>query len=67
MRWFSGKEIQAADDFITQHLNCYKNNNPNHKNLGFTINHNWTGIGISTQITCNCCGETKDVTDYDCW
>ena len=66
MRWFSGKEIQKADDFITQHLNCYENNNPNHKNLGFTINHNWTGIGISTHITCNCCGKEKDVTDYGC-
>lgn len=70
MRWLTKTTIQAMDDFITEHvtkLDCYKNNNPEHKNLGFTINHNWSGIGINTFITCNCCGERKDISDYDMW
>ena len=67
MRWFSEKEIQAADDFITKHLHCYKDNNPNHKNLGFTINYDMAGIGNNIFITCNCCGERSDISDYDTW
>lgn len=70
LRWFSEQELKDLDEFITKHvteLNCYKNNNPEHKSLGFTINRNWSGIGISTFITCNCCGERRDCTDYSVW
>ena len=69
MKWFSKSTIKKAEDFITEHmkLNCYKNNNPEHKNLGFTINHNWSDIGINTYIICNCYGERKDCTDYSTW
>lgn len=70
MRWFSDKELEEIDNFITKHvtdLDCYRTNNSNHNNLGFTITHDWSGIGINTNITCNCCKETKDVTDYSVW
>lgn len=69
---FSEKELTAIDEFIETHLsssklNCYRNNNSNHNSLGFDIKLRWTGIGVTTFITCNCCGEIKDVTDYGCW
>lgn len=64
---FSKNELKAIYNFESEHLNCYENNNPDRKNLGFTINQNWTGIGVLTNISCNCCGETKDVTDYETW
>lgn len=70
MKWFSEKELEAIDNFMTKHvieLNCYKNNNPNHVSNGFVIDRNWTGIGIGTSITCKCCGEKEDITDYDVW
>jgi len=70
MRWLDEKELEAIDNFMTKHiidLDCYKNNNPNHKSLGFTVNYDWTGIGIATTITCNCCGEKENVTNYDTW
>ena len=26
-----------------------------------------TGFGYVVQVRCNCCGETKDITDCECW
>lgn len=70
MMVFSEKELESISEFIDDHLSkkdCYKNNNPNHNSLGFDIKLRWTGIGVATSITCTCCGETKDITDYECW
>ena len=65
---FSGNELNAIDDFEKEHLNCsYENNKNKVKGIGFTIHSNWTGIGINTTITCDACGETKNITDYDMW
>ena len=65
---FSEIELQAIDDFEKEHLYCREDNNKNNSDcIGFTIHSDWTGIGVITTITCNACGETKDITDYDCW
>ena len=64
---FSESELKALEAFEEKHLNCYTNNNHNHENMHFIITQNWTGIGVNTSITCGCCGETIDCTDYDCW
>lgn len=65
---FSEEELIAMDAFEKEHLNCRETNNKNKVDrIGFTIHSNWTGIGINTIITCDACGETKNITDYDMW
>ena len=65
---FSEYELNEIDAFERKHLNCNRENNKNKvDHTGFTIHSDWTGIGIATTITCNACGEIKNVTDYDCW
>lgn len=65
---FSRKEIKAMDDFMNKHLDCYRKEGAKSDHTGFTINVDWVGgIGIGTDIKCNCCGESMDVTDYDTW
>lgn len=64
---FSRKELKAMDDFMNKHLHCSQKENTKSSQTGFIINVNWTGIGFATKITCNCCGESMNVTDYDMW
>lgn len=67
---FSDTELKSIEEFESEHLHlkCYRNLNSKQKYAGFTIHQSWeTGIGVNTTITCDCCGETKDITDYDCW
>lgn len=65
---FSEKELGAIEVFEKEHLNCHKNNNINGcDRIGFTIHSYWTSIGVASNITCDCCGKTQDITDYDCW
>lgn len=64
---FSDNELNSIEEFESKHLGCYKEFDSKQDQTGFTINQRWTGIGIKTTITCDCCGETKDITDYDRW
>lgn len=65
---FSDIELQNIIDFENEHLNCYRAKKSLTKVLGFTIHQSFgSGIGINTTITCDCCGKSKDITDYDCW
>lgn len=62
---FTENELKEIDAFEKQHMDCYKGTG---KPLSFTITENWgTGIGVNTYIKCTCCGEEKDITDYDAW
>jgi len=62
---FTENELKEIDAFEQQHMNCYKGTG---KHISFNITETWgTGIGINTYIMCNCCGEVKDITDYDSW
>lgn len=65
---FSEEELKAIEAFEKEHLNCNHKPDSKSKITGFTIHQYWcTGIGVNTHITCDCCGEEKDITDYDCW
>lgn len=65
---FSDKEIKSIEKFEQEHLNCYRKPDSKQDHLGFTIKQEWlSGIGVNTFITCDCCGITKDITDYECW
>lgn len=61
---FTKDEINAIEDFQRKHGDCYKKT---HTRSAFTINTNATGIGTYTTITCDCCGEKKNITDYNVW
>jgi len=67
---FTDKELTELLKFENEHLKrkCYKLPDSKFKTMGFTIRQSFSSnIGISTIITCDCCNESKDVTDYDVW
>lgn len=64
---FSEQELESIEQFEKEHLDCYRKPDSKQKHISFTIRQAWTSIGVSTHITCDCCGEIKDITDYDCW
>lgn len=67
MKLFDQTEITSMEEFAEKHHKCYEENNPNKKPLGFTITNRSTGIGPQIKITCDCCGETSDVSNYAMW
>jgi len=67
MKLFNETEIASMEEFAENHKKCYEKNNSNKKPLGFTITTKSTGIGAQIKITCDCCGETSDVSDYSTW
>lgn len=67
MKLFNQAEITSMEEFAEKHKDCYEKNNPNKKPMGFTITSRSTGIGHQQRITCDCCGETFDASDYSCW
>lgn len=64
---FSEQELESIEQFEKEHLDCYHKPDSKQNRISFTIHQTWTGIGVNTQITCDCCGETKNITDYECW
>ena len=64
---FTDKELESIDKFEQEHLDCYRQPDSLSKTIGFTTQQKWTGIGVGLTITCDCCGKTKDITDYDSW
>ena len=63
----SGVELERIEEFKKKHREtCTKRQN-------LTLGEYWTysfiptGLGTCVEIKCNLCGETKDVTDIDCW
>ena len=63
----SGIELERIEEFKKKHREtCTKRQN-------LTLGEYWTysfmptGLGTCVEIKCNLCGETKDVTDIDCW
>jgi len=67
MKVFGEEELKSIAAFEKKHLDCYHKEDTKCKRVSFTITQDWTGIGVITKITCNCCGEQEDVTDYGNW
>ena len=59
------KETLAYDKFCDEHAHWDKNFGA----MGGAHSLIITGTGLGWVITarCNACGETKDITDYECW
>ena len=69
---FNDKEITRAYNFARKHLhkNLFSENNDivgKHICPTFKFELTETGIGTKTEIKCNICGITKDITDYNVW
>ena len=60
---FTQSELKAMDDFWKKHSDCYLKHKTSHSS--FTIKTGTTGIRYYTTITCDSCGESKNITDYD--
>lgn len=56
---FSDKERQGLEGFLERHGNCVDST------LTIVTSHD-SGIGLSTQVTCQC-GGSQDITDYGIW
>lgn len=67
MKLFDQTEINSMEEFAEKYKGCYKNNNPNNRPMGFAITSRSAGIGSQIRITCECCGETFDASNYDLW
>ena len=61
---FNSNELKALDNFYLHHRACYILEG---KTESFEIKTIATGLGNKIEIKCKCCGEKKDVSDYDNW
>lgn len=59
-------EAKAAEEFEKIHLACEKKHPTA---IGGNISYKFTptSVGTAVVIKCFCCGEEKNITDYDCW
>lgn len=57
LKTLSNKELKDVVDFRNQHR---------HSN-SFSYTLTGTGIGTAIVVTCEKCGESKNITDYDAW
>lgn len=60
-------ETWRLNKFRDEHYHRHKNNKPGRSVLGIEIITTPTGIGTGTDVRCLDCGDTADITDYDCW
>ncbi len=63
LQQLTDKELELDKDFRNKHYNdkaCGNGNDFSYRLIG-------TGIGTVIEITCNKCGETKDITDNESW
>lgn len=58
-------ENAAASAFWTKHSMCARRMKADRASA--TIDIVATGIGLHIDITCNVCGKSKDISDYDSW
>lgn len=59
----TSNELEAEKEFHNKHYkdkSCENGNDFSYRLVG-------TGIGTVIKITCNKCGETKDITDMESW
>ena len=58
-------EIEDLNSFMIEHFSsCQKENKGP---VRFSINSTPTGIADNIKVTCNTCGESKDISDYASW
>lgn len=61
---FNPSELAFIDNFYLHHRACYILEG---KTEAFEIKTTATSLGTNIEIKCKCCGEKKDVSDYDNW
>jgi hypothetical protein len=57
-------ESKEYNEFCKKHINCEFTSTIGGK---FSIIITPTGLGKCVEVKCKACGETKDITDIDCW
>jgi len=60
----SEKETKEYFEFCKKHRNCEFTSTIGGK---ISVTFIPTGLGNVVEVKCKACGETKDITDIDCW